>query len=157
MGRPAAVAMDDLEQLEAWVAPLLANTAPAQRRALARRIGAELRRSQQQRIAQQRNPDGSPYAARKPRLRDKAGRIKRAAMFARIRQTKHLKVRADADQITVGFFGRVARIARVHQEGLADRVSADGPRVRYERRELLGFTSAERERIRELLIEQLAG
>lgn len=149
--------MDDLHQLEQWASPLLAKLQPAARRTLARAIGAELRRSQQQRIAQQRNPDGSAYAPRKgeKRLRDKVGRIKRGAMFERIRQAKHLKVQTDADQIAIGFMGRVARIAHVHQEGLTDRVSRDGPSVRYERRQLLGFTATERGHIRDLLLDHL--
>ena len=149
--------MDDVEQLEQWLKPVLERLAPAARRTLARRIGIDLRRSQQQRIAAQRDPDGAAYAPRKTRAREKAGRIKRAAMFAKIRQSKHLRVQANADAVSVGFLGRVARIARVHQEGLSDRVSPDGPMARYERRQLLGFTSAERERIRELLIEQIEG
>jgi len=149
--------VDDLQQLEQWVAPMLAKLQPGERRSLARAIGVELRRSQQQRIAQQRNPDGNAYVPRKreKRLRDKAGRIKRGAMFERIRLAKHFKVQTDADQIAVGFLGRVARIARVHQEGLTDRVSREGPSVRYERRQLLGFTARDRSRIRDQLIDHL--
>ncbi|MGH8076836.1 MAG: phage virion morphogenesis protein [Lysobacter sp.] len=151
--------MDELTQLEQWAGPLLAKLQPGERRTLARAIGVELRRSQQQRIAQQRGPDGSAYAPRKRKkqLRDKAGRIKRDAMFAKIRQAGHLKLKTDADQIAIGFTGRVARIARVHQEGLVDRVSRGGLTVRYERRQLLGFTAAERERIRDLLMTHFAG
>lgn len=150
--------MDDLDQLEHWAAPLLAKLLPAERRKLARVIGADLRRSQQQRIAAQQNPDGSAYAPRRTqkRLRDKAGAIKRGAMFAKIRQTKHLKLQTDESQISVGFFGRVARIAQVHQEGHSDRVSRTGPRVRYQRRQLLGFTAQDRERIKAQLLEHLA-
>ncbi|MFK3649285.1 phage virion morphogenesis protein [Lysobacter enzymogenes] len=146
--------MDELQQLEDWVAPLLAKLEPSRRRALARTIGSELRRGQIQRIREQLNPDGSAYA---PRKRDQAGKIKRrkAAMFQRITQARHLKIAANEQGVAVGFLGRVARIARVHQEGLADRVSRDGPSVRYERRQLLGFTDAERQAIRDLLVEHL--
>lgn len=149
--------MDDLTQLEQWAAPMLAKLEPAARRQLARAIGQDLRRSQQQRIAGQRNPDGSAYAPRKASkdLRGKSGRIKRRAMFSRIRQAKHLKMTATSDQVAIGFVGRVARIARVHQEGASDQVRQGGPSVRYERRELIGFTDSERERIREQLIEHL--
>lgn len=147
--------MDDLHQLEAWAAPLLERIGPAARRQLARRMGQELRRSQQKRIAEQRNPDGSAYAPR--RAQAAAGRIKRGAMFRKIRQGKHLRVQATADEVAVGFFGRVARIARVHQEGLADQVSEGGAWARYERRELLGFTAAEIARLHELLLEHVTG
>lgn len=149
--------MDDLQQLEQWAAPLLERLQPGARRALARELGVILRRSQQQRIAQQRNPDGSAYAPRKreKRLRDKAGRIKRGAMFEKIRLPKHLRVHTDASGVWVGFTGRVARIARVHQEGDRDYVNSQGLMVLYERRRLLGFSTADREMIRERLIEHL--
>ena len=39
--------------------------------------------------------------------------------------------------------------------GLVDRVADDGPRVRYERRELLGFTAADVELVRSFLLEEL--
>lgn len=155
-GRRGGLTVDDLQQLEDWAAPLLAKLEAAQRRALARTIGAELRRAQVQRIREQRNPDGSAYA---PRKRDQAGKIKRrkAAMFQRITQARHLKIEASEQSAAVGFLGRVARIARVHQEGLTDRVSGDGPTVRYEQRQLLGFTDADRRKIFDLLVEHLAG
>jgi len=146
--------VDDLQQLEGWMGPLLAKLQPAARRRLARTVGTALRRSQAQRIRDQRNPDGSDYA---PRKRAQAGQIKRRAdrMFQGLTKAKHLKVEASEQAVAVGFLGRVARIARVHQEGLSDRVTANGPTVRYERRELLGFTDAERQTIRDLLIEHL--
>jgi len=146
--------MDDLQQLETWAAPLLAKLQPAKRRVLARTIGTALRRSQATRIRSQRNPDGSAYA---PRKREQAGQIKRrkARMFERISQARHLKVETSEQAVAVGFMGRVARIARVHQDGRSDRVSRNGPTVRYERRQLLGFTEAERQSIRDLLVEHL--
>ena len=146
--------MDDLQQLEGWAGPLLAKLQPGARRRLARAVGTALRRSQVQRIREQRNPDGSAYA---PRKRSQAGQIKRRAdrMFQGLTKAKHFKVEASEQAVAVGFLGRVARIARVHQEGLSDRVTANGPTVRYERRELLGFTDAERQSIRDLLIEHL--
>ena len=45
--------------------------------------------------------------------------------------------------IAIGFAGRVAFIARVHQYGLRDKVEKDGPTVKYDPRELLGFTAEE--------------
>ncbi|HZH44254.1 MAG TPA: phage virion morphogenesis protein [Lysobacter sp.] len=147
--------MDELNRLEEWAAPLLARLQPAQRNALARRLATEMRRSQQQRISQQRNPDGTAYAPRKPRAREKAGRVRRA-MFQRLRQAKHLKAGGNASEVWVGFVGRTARIARVHQEGLVDRVSPDGPRVRYEPRALLGFTAEDVELVQSFLLANLA-
>nr|WP_043907515.1 phage virion morphogenesis protein [Xanthomonas hortorum] len=102
------------------------------------------RRSQSQRIGKQQAPDGTPYAPRKQQLRDKAGRVKRKKMFAKLRQAKYFKVSASPNQVSVGFVGRVSRIARVHQDGLTEQVRPGGPRASYEKRMLLGFTKEDR-------------
>ncbi len=146
---------DNLSALEDWAGALLARLEPGARRQLNQQIGRELRRSQQQRVASQRNPDGTAYAPRKPRkLRGKVGRIKRQ-MFSKLRQARHLKLRSTADAIAVSFMGRVARIARVHQYGLRDRPERGQAEVQYERRELLGFTDADLELIRDQLLQHL--
>ncbi|MEA9705842.1 phage virion morphogenesis protein [Xanthomonas campestris] len=147
--------MDELTALENWAAPLLARLQPGERRTLARKIGTELRRSQSQRIGKQRAPDGTPYAPRKQQLRQKAGRVKRAKMFAKLRQAKFFKVSASPNAVSIGFVGRVARIARVHQDGAQDTVRAGGPRARYPQRTLLGFSSSERAWVRELIENHL--
>lgn len=145
---------DDLTALANWAEPLLAKLDAGARRQLARHIAQDLRRSQAGRIADQKNPDGSPYAPRK--LRHKQGRIKRQKMFIKLRQRRHLKARVSSAEISVGFFGRVARIARVHQYGLRDRVAPDGPQADYEQRELIGFTREDRAMIEARLLEYLA-
>jgi phage virion morphogenesis protein len=151
----ARVSDTDLTLLEDWVDGLLLAINPVGRRRIAQSVAIALRRSQQQRIAGQRNPDGTPYVPRKVRrLRDKSGRIKRGKMFAKLRTAKHLKANATAGSAEVAFMGRVARIARVHQYGLTDQVAPGGPRVRYARRELLGFTETDRLLIRETILAQ---
>lgn len=153
---------DELRALEAWAAPFLAKLSPAQRRAVLVDIGRELRRSQQARIASQTNPDGSEYAPRKARqlrgkgLREKAGRVKRQAMFRKLRTAKFLKVEVTAEGLAIGFSGRAAYLARVHQEGLAERVARGGPSVTYPVRQLLGLTGAEREKLLDQLLTHLA-
>lgn len=150
---------DDLKALEQWAGVLLANLDPARRRQVTTKVAQDLRRSQQQRIKAQQTPEGQQYTPRKPRkdLRGKKERIKKqkAAMFAKLRTNKHLQVKADGNDIAVGFFGRVARIARVHQFGLTDRVTRDGPEVSYAERQLLGFSSADRALIGEALLKHL--
>lgn len=143
-----------LETLEDWAAGLLGQLAPASRNKLARSIGQALRRSQQQRIIAQRNPDGSKYAPRKQRnLRGKQGRVKRKGqMFQKLRTAKILKVQGDGSAISIGFTGRVARIARVHQYGLKDRAERGASEVKYDQREVLGFTEADLDLIRDSLL-----
>jgi phage virion morphogenesis protein len=146
---------DDLDALETWAAPLLERLQPGERRRLARDIARALRKSQTTRIKAQKAPDGSPFAPRKPQVRAQAGSIRRGAMFTKIRQAKHLKARAQGDDARVGFFGRVSRIARVHQEGLRDKVDRNGPRYDYPARPLLGYSTADRALVRDMLLERL--
>ena len=146
--------VDSLTARETWCAPLLANLQPGARRALARAMANDLRRSQSGRIAQQQNPDGSAYEPRKPRIRDKKGRIRRG-MFAKLRTAKFLRAKSDQDSAAVEFTGRVARLARVHQEGGEDRVAKGGPRVRYAKRELLGYSSGDLRMVRDHLVKHL--
>lgn len=153
--------MDELQAVERFVGGLLGKLEPAARRTAMRDIARELRRSQQARIASQKNPDGSAYVARRPRtrpggeLRDKRGRIKRAAMFAKLRTARFLQLEADASGLAIGFAGRVARVARVHQFGENDRVAPGGVDYKYPARVLLGLTDADREMIRDMLLKHI--
>lgn len=153
--------MDDLSALEDWAGALLAKLDPAGRRAAAADIGKTLRRSQQQRIRDQRNADGSAFETRKPRLvmekgrlREKQGRIKKQ-MFTKLRTARFFKVQNDATGVAIGFSGRVARLARIHQEGERAVVAQGGPSYQYPVRQLLGITTAERTMIRDKLLDYL--
>lgn len=149
---------DNLNALEDWAGALLSRLNPTQRRQLTQRIARNLRRSQQQRIAAQRNPDGTPFAPRKAgkQLREKKGRIRRK-MFTKLRTAKMLKLQSTADSVGIAFLDRAARIARIHQYGLKDRPGKGQADVRYDKRELLGFTQTELDSIRDQLLEHIAG
>jgi phage virion morphogenesis protein len=149
---------DMLDDLGDWLTPLLSRIEPAQRGKLARSVAQQLRRSQQQRIVAQRNPDGTPFAPRKARkLRGKVGRIKRKAkMFTKLRTVRYVKASGSPSAATVGFAGRISRIARVHQYGLRDRAERGAPDVQYAKRELLGLSAAERDMVRDQLLQHLA-
>lgn len=149
---------NNLEVLETWAAMLLERLEPGERVKLARSIGQELRRSQQKRVMAQENPDGSKFAPRKHRnLRGKQGRIQRKlTMFKKLRTASYLKVHGDRNGVTVGFTGRIAQIARVHQYGLKDRAEPGARDVRYEKREVLGFTEEAVELIRDRLLGHLS-
>lgn len=156
MGR--AEMTNRLETLEDWAAGLLGQLEPAARNKLARSVGQALRRSQQQRIIAQQNPDGSKYAPRKQRnLRGKQGRVKgKAKMFKKLRTASFLKVKGDGNAVSVGFTGRIARIAKVHQFGLKDRAERGAPDISYEKREILGFTDADLDLIRDTLLSYMS-
>lgn len=146
--------MDDLQRGDDWLAALLANLEPAARNRMMRQLAQELRRSQQQNIRLQRNPDGTAFEPRRVTARSKKGRIKRQ-MFAKLRTTKYLKTAATADSASVQFDGKVQRIARVHHYGLRERVSRRGPEVRYAERRLLGINNGVEAMIKDTLLEWL--
>ena len=146
--------MDDLQRVDDWLAALLANLEPAARNRMMRQLAQELRRSQQQNIRLQRNPDGTAFEARRVTARSKKGRIKRQ-MFAKLRTTKYLKTAATADSASVQFDGKVQRIARVHHYGLRDRVRRNGPEARYPARRLLGVNDEVETLTRDTLLHWL--
>ena len=148
--------MDELQRVDDWLAALLANLEPAARNRMMRQLAQELRRSQQQNIRLQRNPDGTTFEPRRVTARSKKGRIKRQ-MFAKLRTTKYLKTAATADSASVQFDGKVQRIARVHHYGLRDRVRRNGPEARYPARRLLGVNDEVETITRDTLLRWLAG
>lgn len=147
--------MDDLQRVDDWLVALLANLEPAARNRMMRQLAQELRRSQQQNIRLQRNPDGTAFEARRVTARSKKGRIKRQ-MFAKLRTTKYLKTAATADSASVQFDGKVQRIARVHHYGLRDRISRKGPEVKYAERRLLGINDESEDITRDVLLRWLS-
>ncbi|KAG0164981.1 hypothetical protein DFQ28_009317 [Apophysomyces sp. BC1034] len=123
-----------------WAGALLARLTPAARRAVLRDIARELRRSQQARIAAQHNPDDSTYEPRKARavrgqkkLSGKRGRIRRAAMFVKLRTARLLRLEVETTGLAIG-----------------------GVKYHYPARVLLGFTDADRQMIRDRLLAHLA-
>lgn len=151
--------MATVEEVQAKLTALIANLSPQARRQLGRKIGQALRKSQSNRIARQQNPDGSAFEPRKPRKEfgKKKGRIKRKAMFAKLRTARHLKVRSNGNEVSVGFNGSSAAIAAVHQYGLTARPSKEKDfKVRYAQRELLGFTEEDIEMIERFVLRAIA-
>ncbi|QMB05606.1 phage virion morphogenesis protein [Citrobacter freundii] len=141
--------MNEFKLFDDKLAGLIGALSPASRRKLATEIAKKLRRSQQQRIKQQKAPDGTQYQARKrQQLRAKKGRIKRA-MFQKLRTSRYMKASGRSDAAVVESTGKVQRIARIHQYGLKDRPNPHAQDVQYPERQLLGFSQSD-----ELLIER---
>lgn len=144
--------MSELTPFDNQLAGLIGALSPASRRRLASDIAKELRRSQQQRIKQQKAPDGTPYQARKRQpLRAKKGRIKRA-MFQKLRTSRYMKASGRNDAAVVEFTGKVQRIARVHQFGLKDRPNVHSQDVQYPERQLFGFSLNDKKLIENLVL-----
>ena len=151
--------MATVEEVQAKLTALINNLSPQARRQLARNIGQALRKSQQDRIARQENPDGTAFEPRKPRKEfgKKKGRIKRKAMFAKLRTARYFKIQSNANEVSVGFNGASAMIAKVHQYGLMSSPSKTKDfKVRYAQRELLGFSLSDLDVIEDLVLAQLS-
>jgi len=148
---------DDLEVIERWIGDLLSRLDAREQAKVNRSVATILRRTQSQRIAGQQNPDGTRFDPRKPakNLRGKAGGIRRRGMFTKLRTQKYLKASSNASEISVGFRGRAAMIALIHQYGLESHYKNKSFKMPV--RQLLGLTEAELEAIRDAFLTQLSG
>ncbi|MFV4794607.1 phage virion morphogenesis protein [Citrobacter freundii] len=147
--------MSELTPFDDQIAGLIGALSPASRRRLAAEIAKQLRAAQQQRIRQQKAPDGTPYQARKRQpLRAKKGRIKRA-MFQKLRTSRYMKASGRNDAAVVEFTGKVQRIAQIHQLGLKDRPNPYAQDVQYPERQLLGFSKEDGVLIENAIIDHL--
>lgn len=147
--------MSELKQFEDRLAGLIGNLTPVQRRKIAVEVAKRLRTSQQQRIKQQKAPDGTPYANRKPQpASGKRGRVKRQ-MFAKLRTNRFMKAQGSSDAAVVEFVGRVQRMVRIHQEGLSDKPNRFSREVKYDARQLLGFSVGDKNIVEDVVTEFL--
>jgi len=74
-------------------------------------------------------------------------------MFAKLRQARRLKAVSDADGAAVGFRGKDAVVARIHQEGKVGQVGRKGASHKYPERRILGLTQDDRVWVMEQLAE----
>ena len=146
--------MAELHEVDAWLAALLAQLEPAARKKMLREVARDVRRIQQANITAQRSPEGSAWEPRRVSARSKKGRIRRG-MFAKLKTSKYLKVKTDADAAEVAFIPGVQKLARVHHYGLRDRVSRRGPMVKYAERPLLGFNEETENKLYDIMLSWL--
>ena len=147
--------MSELTPFDDQMEGLIGALSPASRRRLAAEIAKQLRAAQQQRIRQQKAPDGSPYETRKRQpLRAKKGRIKRA-MFQKLRTSRYMKASGRNDAAVVEFTGKVQRIAQIHQLGLKDRPNPHAQDVQYPERQLLGFGQDDKKLVENLIFNYI--
>lgn len=145
--------MDESLQLESSLTGILSSLTPSARKTLLGDIAKQLRENNRRRIASQIGPDGQAFV---PRVRQKKGRIRRA-MFTKLRGNRWLKAKSSPDEAAVEFIGSASRIARVHHEGLKDRVNSRGKEYRYPSRPLLGFSDDDLAMIERLMVNAIAG
>lgn len=90
------------------------------------------------------------------KLRRRGG-LRRKAMFRRLATARYLRSDADDLGFWVGFSGQASAIAATHQYGLRDRPSLRAQAMPYPKRELVGATEADRERLLDSLYSHIAG
>ncbi len=144
----------DAHELQDWLGLLLSRLTPAQLRKVNRSVAYTLRRAQSDRIAQQKNPDGSTYAPR-TQMRAKKGHIRRKKMFVKLRTLRHLKISVSDSEMLVGFTGRSALIASRHQYGSKHRFR--GHTFVTPARGLLGFADQDLAALIDAYLGHLAG
>jgi len=219
--------MDDLSELERIAGGLIRQLSAGERRKVHRKMAKTLADSQRQRIAAQRQPDGSgftPRAEKKPPTPGKSaacflypsggsgaprkvilksfvwqgsmmtgydiaaggirsffhdkvvahlpvppeyknasagkfrrGGLKRKKMFRKLASARFLRSGADDLGFWVGFTGRPAEVASIHQHGLRDRPSLKARAMTYPKRELIGATAADREALLDAFYAHMAG
>lgn len=147
--------MSDLNEINDLAGALLRRVAPGARRQLLRRIARDIRKTQSDRIGRQMEPGGKRFALRKALGTGKRrkGQLREKVMFRKLRLARFLKAGADQGEAWVGFSGRAAAIARVHQDGLPDSPTRGAKKVRYAQRVLLGLTNGEQDRIIDMILE----
>ena len=151
------MATDDIIKVKSAFNALLKNISKPRRRLLYQQIGRELARSQRRRITAQQNPDGSSYTPRKVQRKKRKGKIKQNAMFLKLKSARFMKLKTAGDNIELGYSGNDAQIAQIHQYGLKGRVvRSENWKVKYDQRELLGFTDEDIEMIENFVIKALA-
>ncbi len=154
-----------IEELEDLASQFSAN----ERKAMASDIANMLKSANAGRIKQNIEPSGEPMQPRKlkksgnartRKLRNGIGAresIKGGRMFQRAIKPAYLRKESSAGAAQVGFVGAMARIMRVHQDGLRDTVTRDpnSPAIVYPKRVVLGMTPEDRIRILERVTAQL--
>ena len=141
--------MDAYSGLDHWLDQIALRLEPTQRRELMRRLAQGLRVRTRDRIKQQRDPDGNRFI---PRKRNQIGNKKRqGALFQNI--GKQLKTEYSADYAAVGFGGRTATVAEIHQQGKTIKPSRYAKATNYPIRALVGFSQDDEKWMREIINE----
>lgn len=146
--------VNNLHEVDAWLAALLGKLEPAQRKKMLREVAQDVRRIQQASITAQRAPDGSAWEPRRMTARTKKGRVKRK-MFTKIKTAKYLKAQANANMAEIAFVPGVQKLVRVHHYGLRDRVNRRGTEVKFAERPLLGISSEVKNSVNQTLMRWL--
>ena len=140
-------AQTNLDELLEWSKQTIELMAPARRRMLIRKLLMILRQRNLVRMRQNVGPGGEPWQERKKRRAKNQSK----KMMLGLAKAKRLRLLANADSGSMGFGNNI--IALVHHYGLLDKVSPNGPTVKYPERQLLGISEDDENLLMQTLVE----
>lgn len=148
--------MAELSYLPEHLGRIIDELSDGQMLKLKKTLAQKLRNSQKKRITAQQNADGSAYTPRKPQKRRGQKKRVRAKMMNTIKQARHMKIEQSREGFAIGYVGRMAQVAEVHQYGLTARIDAKrGTSAAYPVRELLGISDEDRQLIDEVVLDYI--
>lgn len=136
-------AVGELSAVDEQLLRLVSALGTLERRKALRAIGQGLRKSHLQRIRANRQPDGSAMLKRQRGNR---------AMFKKM--GAWLQVKANDEQVQMGFFGRVGWIATNHQWGRS--LQKQGRTIHFPVRILVGLSESDKQMVRSLLLQSIS-
>lgn len=149
---------DGMDAFAEYMDGMLADLSPAKRKWVARKIGAQLRRSNAKRIRSNVEPDGTKMEPRKRKRKIRRGQkfIRSGKMFRNIGKGRSFKVHASEDGVRVQIANPIANVHHYGEEGYVGR-TRDGRtiRARYHSRQLLGFGREDLDEMTDALLKWL--
>lgn len=152
---------DDFLKLDTKLSALITQLSPAKIKDLSKELSVEMRRSNKARISQNIQPDGSRMDPRKRPRKIKLKRetakskIRARLMFPKIGQASTLRIKASADSASIYFASRKRGGTRVDANTLAKRHQFGDRSHNLPRRQLLGFSHDDLEKIEKAIIRHL--
>ena len=147
--------MDNSNAIEQWAQSVLSSLSVSERKKMFRYISIELRKRNQKRITAQKDPYANAWVPRKSNKKRQGRVTRKKKMMLGLRKARRLKRNSSPAGLSIGYEGKDAGIARVHQYGLRDRPSPNSGMVDYPARRLLGIGRSDKRFLRDLLLRHL--
>ncbi len=106
-------------RIDNWCEEVLRSFEPAKKKQAYRKIGAILRKRNQERMTRQQTPDAKKWPKRAVKKRNN-GITNKKKMMANMRKVRNFKAKSTPNEVVIGWFGVVGKTAQIHHEGLID-------------------------------------
>lgn len=139
------MANNNLDELPAWVNELSQRFDPKERRAVARKIAQQLRKSSRERTKSQQDADGNQFI--------KPLKTENNPMFRQITALRYFKAKGTDRQAIIGFVGNAGRIAQIHHGGRRGEVRPGSRKFPFPKRTLIGITDTDEQMVLAILTD----